>query len=116
MRQKRPYDGLFCTMFVAVLRGGHIELILEVLVEVLERVEACHVGYLADVVLAVAQELGGTFETYAAYELQWGHAHDALYLTIVEMAKQAVAGKLAGVQIVKTIVVPKKLVNFVVKQ
>ena len=43
-------------------------------------------------------------------------AVDADQDTIVEMAKQAVAGKLAGVQIVKTIVVPKKLVNFVVKQ
>ena len=54
MRQKRPYDGLFCTMFVAILRRGHVEFILEVFVEVLERVEAGHVGNLADVVLAVA--------------------------------------------------------------
>jgi len=35
---------------------------------------------------------------------------------IVAAAKNAVANKLAGAEIVKTIVVPKKLVNFVVKK
>jgi leucyl-tRNA synthetase len=35
---------------------------------------------------------------------------------IIAAAREAVANKLAGVEIVKTIVVPKKLVNFVVKK
>ena len=41
---------------------------------------------------------------------------DADDATIVEAARAAAASKLADVEIIKTIVVPKKLVNFVVKK
>ncbi len=41
---------------------------------------------------------------------------DADEATIVEAARAAAANKLADVEIIKTIVVPKKLVNFVVKK
>ena len=41
---------------------------------------------------------------------------DATEDAIIAAAREAVANKLAGVEIVKTIVVPKKLVNFVVKK
>lgn len=41
---------------------------------------------------------------------------DADEATIVEAARAAAASKLADVEIIKTIVVPKKLVNFVVKK
>lgn len=41
---------------------------------------------------------------------------DATEEIIVDQAKQAVANKLDGAQIIKTIVVPKKLVNFVIKK
>lgn len=41
---------------------------------------------------------------------------DAVEATIVDAARAAVANKLTDVEIIKTIVVPKKLVNFVVKK
>lgn len=41
---------------------------------------------------------------------------DADEATIVDAARTAAANKLADVEIIKTIVVPKKLVNFVVKK
>ena len=41
---------------------------------------------------------------------------DADEATIVEAACAAAASKLADVEVIKTIVVPKKLVNFVVKK
>ena len=43
-------------------------------------------------------------------------AADADENTIIEVARVAAGAKLDGCEIVKTIVVPKKLVNFVVKK
>jgi leucyl-tRNA synthetase len=43
-------------------------------------------------------------------------AADADETAVIDAAKAAAGAKLDGVEIVKTVVVPKKLVNFVVKK
>ena len=67
---------------VLVDRGEDAEFLFEVFAEDLGIVEACLIGYLGDVELTLAEELGGSLQAHDADELYGGLSGDLLELLV----------------------------------
>ena len=60
-----------CCLFLCFLVGGwqHAKLVAEIFAEIARTVESYLIGHFRDIELTLAQQLGGAFEAYEAYEL-----------------------------------------------